>query len=115
MSSNPSLGLSLANKTTALKSEIVSAAPALCIQCIQKKICKNIGEKAVLKIYICTLSEGPSQAKINCKDNGDGSADVDYTPTVQGKNSTRYGRFLPYEKINKQLNFRGLISLFTCF
>jgi hypothetical protein len=29
--------------------------------------------------------EGPSQAKINCKDNGDGSADVDYTPTVPGE------------------------------
>ena len=27
---------------------------------------------------------GPSQAKINCKDNGDGSADVDYLPTVPG-------------------------------
>ena len=26
-----------------------------------------------------------SQAKINCKDNGDGSADVDYTPTVPGQ------------------------------
>ena len=25
------------------------------------------------------------QAKINCKDNGDGSADVDYTPTVPGQ------------------------------
>ena len=29
--------------------------------------------------------EGPSQAKINCKDNGDGSADVDYVPTVAGE------------------------------
>jgi len=29
--------------------------------------------------------EGPSQAKINCKDNGDGSADVDYTPTAAGE------------------------------
>ena len=28
--------------------------------------------------------EGPSQAKINCKDNGDGSADVDYVPTLPG-------------------------------
>ena len=29
--------------------------------------------------------EGPSQAKINCSDNGDGSADVDYVPTVAGE------------------------------
>ena len=29
--------------------------------------------------------EGPSQAKINCKDNGDGSAEVDYVPTVAGE------------------------------
>ena len=29
--------------------------------------------------------EGPSQAKINCDDNGDGSADVDYVPTVAGE------------------------------
>ena len=29
--------------------------------------------------------EGPSQAKINCNDNGDGSADVDYVPTVAGE------------------------------
>jgi filamin len=29
--------------------------------------------------------EGPSQAKINCQDNGDGSADVDYIPTAEGE------------------------------
>ena len=29
--------------------------------------------------------EGPSQAKISCKDNGDGSADVDYLPTAIGE------------------------------
>ena len=29
--------------------------------------------------------EGPSQAKINCKDNGDGSAEVDYVPNVAGE------------------------------
>ncbi|PVD25205.1 hypothetical protein C0Q70_15703 [Pomacea canaliculata] len=29
--------------------------------------------------------EGPSQAKIDCKDNGDGSADVTYWPTVPGE------------------------------
>ena len=29
--------------------------------------------------------KGPSQAKINCNDNGDGSADVDYIPTVEGE------------------------------
>ena len=29
--------------------------------------------------------EGPSQAKINCKDNGDGSADVEYLPTAIGE------------------------------
>ncbi|XP_012939324.2 filamin-A-like [Aplysia californica] len=29
--------------------------------------------------------EGPSQAKIDCKDNGDGSADVTYYPTVPGE------------------------------
>jgi hypothetical protein len=29
--------------------------------------------------------EGPSQAKINCKDNGDGSADVEYLPTAVGE------------------------------
>ncbi|KAK4306993.1 hypothetical protein Pmani_021217 [Petrolisthes manimaculis] len=29
--------------------------------------------------------EGPSQAKIECNDNGDGSADVRYYPTVQGE------------------------------
>ena len=33
--------------------------------------------------YRCIISS--SQAKINCKDNGDGSADVDYTPTVPGQ------------------------------
>ena len=34
--------------------------------------------------------EGPSQAKINCEDNGDGSADVDYVPTVPGKDESRF-------------------------
>ncbi|XP_071084082.1 filamin-A-like isoform X4 [Haliotis cracherodii] len=29
--------------------------------------------------------EGPSQAKIDCKDNGDGSADVTYWPTMAGE------------------------------
>lgn len=29
--------------------------------------------------------EGPSQAKIDCKDNGDGSADVTYWPTAPGE------------------------------
>ena len=29
--------------------------------------------------------EGPSQAKIDCKDNGDGSADISYWPTVPGE------------------------------
>ena len=29
--------------------------------------------------------EGPSQAKIDCKDNGDGSADVTYWPTMPGE------------------------------
>lgn len=29
--------------------------------------------------------EGPSQAKIDCKDNGDGSADVTYFPTAPGE------------------------------
>ena len=28
---------------------------------------------------------GPSQAKIDCKDSGDGSADVSYLPTVPGE------------------------------
>ena len=29
--------------------------------------------------------EGPSQAKIDCHDNGDGSADVRYFPTAPGE------------------------------
>ncbi len=29
--------------------------------------------------------EGPSQAKIDCKDNGDGSADITYWPTAPGE------------------------------
>lgn len=29
--------------------------------------------------------EGPSEAKIDCKDNGDGSADVTYYPTSPGE------------------------------
>lgn len=29
--------------------------------------------------------EGPSQARIDCNDNGDGSADVSYYPTVEGE------------------------------
>ena len=29
--------------------------------------------------------EGPSQAKIDCKDNGDGSADISYYPTAPGE------------------------------
>ena len=29
--------------------------------------------------------EGPSQAKIDCNDNGDGSADVTYWPTMPGE------------------------------
>ena len=29
--------------------------------------------------------EGPSQAKIDCKDNGDGSADISYYPTSPGE------------------------------
>ena len=29
--------------------------------------------------------EGPSQAKIDCKDNGDGSADISYLPTAPGE------------------------------
>ena len=29
--------------------------------------------------------EGPSQARIECNDNGDGSADVSYYPTAAGE------------------------------
>ena len=29
--------------------------------------------------------EGPSQARIECNDNGDGSADVRYWPTISGE------------------------------
>ena len=29
--------------------------------------------------------EGPSQATIDCKDNGDGSADISYFPTAPGE------------------------------
>ena len=29
--------------------------------------------------------EGPSEAKISCNDNGDGSAEVSYVPTVPGE------------------------------
>lgn len=36
-----------------------------------------------MKQYI--LVAGPSQAKINCSDNGDGSADVSYMPTQPGE------------------------------
>lgn len=38
---------------------------------------------------ICFLTgfsiEGPSQAKIDCKDNGDGTADITYWPTAPGE------------------------------
>ena len=33
----------------------------------------------------CYIFLGPSQAKINCSDNGDGSADVSYMPTSPGE------------------------------
>ena len=41
----------------------------------------------VLFFYVCLgfSIEGPSQAKIDCKDNGDGSADVTYWPTAPGE------------------------------
>ena len=35
--------------------------------------------------YLGFSIEGPSQAKIDCKDNGDGSADVTYWPTAPGE------------------------------
>lgn len=34
---------------------------------------------------IYSLNTGPSQAKIDCIDKGDGSADVSYLPTVAGE------------------------------
>lgn len=36
-------------------------------------------------IHLGFSIEGPSQAKIDCKDNGDGSADVQYLPTAPGE------------------------------
>ena len=40
----------------------------------------------VFAFYVSGFSiEGPSQAKIDCKDNGDGSADVTYWPTAPGE------------------------------
>ena len=36
-------------------------------------------------IHVCCMFSGPSQAKINCVDQGDGSADVSYLPTVAGE------------------------------
>ena len=40
----------------------------------------------MLQFWITGFSiEGPSQAKIDCKDNGDGSADVQYFPTAPGE------------------------------
>ncbi|KAJ9576572.1 hypothetical protein L9F63_025532, partial [Diploptera punctata] len=36
-------------------------------------------------LYCCFSIEGPSQAKIDCHDNGDGSADVRYYPTAPGE------------------------------
>ncbi|XP_061187564.1 filamin-A-like isoform X11 [Saccostrea echinata] len=42
---------------------------------------ETMGETGALGFSI----EGPSQAKIDCKDNSDGSADVTYYPTAQGE------------------------------
>ena len=42
----------------------------------------------LLFIIFCIVGfsiEGPSQAKIDCKDNGDGSADITYWPTAPGE------------------------------
>jgi filamin len=39
----------------------------------------------ILFIIVGFSIEGPSQAKIDCHDNGDGSADVRYLPTVPGE------------------------------
>lgn len=44
-------------------------------------IVETNGETGALGFAI----EGPSQAKIDCSDNGDGSADVKYLPTVPGE------------------------------
>lgn len=38
--------------------------------------------------------EGPSQAEIKCKDNGDGSCEVSYFPTVEGE----YAIHVTYEE-----------------
>ena len=47
---------------------------------------KTEGENSPLWFFFLGFSiEGPSQAKIDCKDNGDGSADITYWPTVPGE------------------------------
>ena len=52
----------------------------------------NLGDQFVCLVFspvtqliVMFLPAGPSQAKIQCSDNGDGSADVSYMPTVPGE------------------------------
>ena len=52
----------------------ISQVKTTCVLAITKHIC-NAGFSI----------EGPSQAKIDCNDNGDGSANVSYWPTEAGE------------------------------
>ncbi|XP_052780237.1 filamin-A-like isoform X2 [Mya arenaria] len=65
-------------------SKVVAFGPGLEGGVVNQPACFTVetnGEIGALGFSI----EGPSQAKIDCKDNGDGSADVTYWPTVPGE------------------------------
>ncbi|XP_053377764.1 filamin-A-like isoform X5 [Mercenaria mercenaria] len=65
-------------------SKIVAFGPGLEGGVVNQPACFTVetnGEVGALGFSI----EGPSQAKIDCKDNGDGSADVTYWPTSPGE------------------------------
>ncbi|XP_052286873.1 filamin-A-like isoform X5 [Dreissena polymorpha] len=65
-------------------SKVVAYGPGLEGGVVNQPACFTVetnGEVGALGFSI----EGPSQAKIDCKDNGDGSADVTYWPTMPGE------------------------------
>jgi len=52
-------------------------------QALTHKSCTAYGTSFLVDVGFSI--EGPSQAKIDCKDNGDGSADIAYWPTAAGE------------------------------
>uniref|UniRef100_W5L2J5 Filamin B, beta (actin binding protein 278) n=1 Tax=Astyanax mexicanus TaxID=7994 RepID=W5L2J5_ASTMX len=69
------------------------------------------------KVYINTLGimvEGPSESKVSCKENKDGSYTMEYTPSVAGSydvNITYGGKSIPGQGMKSGICPKGLQSL----